>query len=368
MVRQGLLSAPGSGRIAQAGGLLLLLTGPMAPAVAKDTPRLPYPILATPKAVTLRGEPWLGYPDLPTDRNIAPRIADDENGFDDEMLVEQLQLKQLSQNYRPSPALWKIGDRDTTIYLFGTIHVLPPGFAWRSPMIDQLVRRSRLLIVESVRSDADTDLLTRRAPNQPALPPLIDRVTPDHRAVLARFIESLPPAGAAMFDQMPTWIASVAVSVVRDIRNGEVPGQGADDWLEAVFRAGGKPVRAIENSQQVLARVDAIDEREQQVMLNAALDAPDRPRAEARATLHAWAKGEIGPGSPLVVDIAGLAGSTALSDPLLIRRNRAWADALVGELHRPGTVLFAAGAAHFIGHDSVIDLLRARGVKVTRVQ
>ena len=28
------------------------------------------------------------------------------------------------------PALWKVADADTTIYLFGTIHLLPKGVEW----------------------------------------------------------------------------------------------------------------------------------------------------------------------------------------------------------------------------------------------
>ena len=28
------------------------------------------------------------------------------------------------------PALWVVRDQDTTVYLFGTIHVLKPGLSW----------------------------------------------------------------------------------------------------------------------------------------------------------------------------------------------------------------------------------------------
>src|SRR3546814_3595014 len=37
------------------------------------------------------------------------------------------------------PALWKLADEDTTIYLFGTVHALPDGVAWfRGPVADAL--------------------------------------------------------------------------------------------------------------------------------------------------------------------------------------------------------------------------------------
>ena len=50
-----------------------------------------------------------------------------------------------------SPALWKVADADTTIYLFGTIHLLPSGTKWRSPLFDQAASSADTLIVEPER-------------------------------------------------------------------------------------------------------------------------------------------------------------------------------------------------------------------------
>jgi uncharacterized protein YbaP (TraB family) len=277
-----------------------------------------------------------------------------------------LRLAELSQNYRPHPAIWRIGDRDTTIYLFGTVHVLPPGFAWRDARIDAIVAKADTLIVEAVDEDAPSDFT--EAHRGAALPPLSRRVSPDHRMALTRFLDSLPPEATPVMDGMPTWIAAIAVGFTRDMQAGELPGPGADDWIEAQFRRARKPVVAIENGREVMRRVSAVPEREQRRMLDEALDAPTPTRAERRAPTHAWAKGEIGTGSALTATLSGPSGSKALSGPLMTDRNRAWTNALVRRLKVPGTALFAAGAGHFIGPDSVLELLRQRGVPVTRVQ
>ena len=46
------------------------------------------------------------------------------------------------------PALWQVSDADTTIYLFGTIHLLPEQFQWRTARFDQAVQNSQQLVVE----------------------------------------------------------------------------------------------------------------------------------------------------------------------------------------------------------------------------
>ena len=44
-----------------------------------------------------------------------------------------------SAPYAARPALWAVSDADTTVYLFGTIHLLPENYQWRSAKIDQAV-------------------------------------------------------------------------------------------------------------------------------------------------------------------------------------------------------------------------------------
>ncbi|OYY89745.1 MAG: hypothetical protein B7Y45_10760 [Sphingomonas sp. 28-66-16] len=379
MLRTRIASAPGNGRsVARAALALLALASTLAPTAARE-PRLPYPAIPTDRTVTLRlptsHPPRLGYPPLPIDDRIAP----DDFAMDDDttepltpdqrrQIEAKLALLQLSQNYRPNPAIWKIADRDTTIYLFGTIHVLPPGFQWRSAALERIVARAGTLLTESVDDGTDLDQMLASGRATGPITPLIDRVSASHRRALADFKRTLPPEAATLLDGMPTWIAAAAISVAKDIRAGETPGPGADDWIEARFRESRKPVVPIEDARQVLAKVSAIPEADQRRMLDAALDAPVPVRAERRAPIHAWAKGDVGPDSPLTIDITTTTGSSALAGPLLDERNRAWTDALIRRLRTPGVVLFAAGAGHFIGNGSVIDLLRRRGITVSRVQ
>src|SRR3982751_3996465 len=48
------------------------------------------------------------------------------------------------------PALWEVSDADTTIYLFGTIHLLPTNYQWRTPTFNQALASWNELVVESI--------------------------------------------------------------------------------------------------------------------------------------------------------------------------------------------------------------------------
>ena len=48
----------------------------------------------------------------------------------------------------PKPALWVVRDEDTTIYLFGTVHVMRAGVNWFHPRIRQAFNESDELVTE----------------------------------------------------------------------------------------------------------------------------------------------------------------------------------------------------------------------------
>ena len=65
------------------------------------------------------------------------------------------------------PALWEVSDADTTVYLFGTIHLLPENYQWRSAKFDQAIAGSRQLVVETI-VDPDTPIVIY-VPGDPSL-------------------------------------------------------------------------------------------------------------------------------------------------------------------------------------------------------
>src|SRR5689334_5488799 len=77
------------------------------------------------------------------------------------------------------PALWEVSDADTKIYLFGTIHLLPDNYQWRTAKFDDALAGSQELIVETIVDQKNPakllSAMTALAFNTPNLPPVVDR-------------------------------------------------------------------------------------------------------------------------------------------------------------------------------------------------
>lgn len=265
------------------------------------------------------------------------------------------------------PALWKVADEDTTVYLFGTIHLLPEGTQWRTPEIERAIAASDGLVLESVLGDdpmgsARTMMALGMSKG---LPPLAERLPADKRPALDKMIKATG-VPAKMLDQMETWAAAMTLLTLSFQQMGLRPELGVERGLEASYRAGKKPVSGLETVEQQLGYFDGLSEQSQRLFLAGVVEDPGGSRAQFEEMLKAWKAGDTD-AIARTFD-AELSLSPELRDVLMRRRNAAWAEWVDKRMGQPGTVLVAVGAGHLAGQDSVQRLLAAKGLKATRVQ
>jgi uncharacterized protein YbaP (TraB family) len=269
----------------------------------------------------------------------------------------------------PRPALWLLADEDTRIYMLGTIHVLPPGFKWRSGAIDRAVGEANELVVETY-TPPGTELKLDEAAgffrDKPV--PLLDRVPRDKRKPLrAAIAASGVPAG--LLDRMHSWAAAMTLGITQMLGaygvDDPAEAPGVEDVLEADFRGAGKPIRSVEEDDAVFAALGDLPEAVQTQLLIDAIE--PLPAATAGREVPAeeldWVAGR-----DQAMDLEGETGfPPALFDVLVRRRNAAWTEWLETRLKTPGTLLFAVGAGHLAGRESVQAMLAKRGLRVSRV-
>jgi len=276
-------------------------------------------------------------------------------------------VAQVAAPQRAHPGLWKVQDKDTTVYLFGTIHALPDDVAWRTPAFDKAFASADQLMIEVGNIDDQQAVAgaLMKAGMAEGLPPVVERVPEANRAALKAAIDEsgYPPA---MFDRMKSWMAGLVLLTVELKRIGLSADKGAERRLVADWKARGKAVEGFETAEQQFGFLDSLSPDAQTKFLIAAADKPGEAKAQFAAMLKAWETG----------DVAGIARtfddetmmSAELRDTLMKRRNARWAEWLAARMQKPGTVFVAVGAGHLAGADSVLGMLAAKGLKPVRVQ
>ena len=268
----------------------------------------------------------------------------------------------------PRPAIWLLSDEDTKIYLFGTVHMLPPGFKWRSQALDRIIEEADELVVETYEAPGSGDYADAHKALMLAKPsPILFRVAPEHRKRLKAAIQA-SQVPVKYYDMMQTWAAAMMLGMAQLLGSygaddpSDAP--GVEDVLEEVFRDAGKPIGSVEHPGDVVASLNAIPAEAQAALLIDTLGESSREGLdESAAQDRMWARGQV---EEMTADLFD-DFPPALFDALLTRRNRAWTGWLAERLQKPGTILFAVGAGHLGGRDSVQQMLAARGLEVKRI-
>jgi hypothetical protein len=270
---------------------------------------------------------------------------------------------------RPNaPALWEVKDRDTTVYLFGTIHLLPRDQTWRTAKFEKAVQGSQSLVLETLIDSANPQQIAgimAALGFSSGLPPIAERVALDKRPQLEAAIAKTQ-VPRAMFDRMETWAASFTLLGAQFQMLGVEGEQGVEAVLRKSFAASGKPVDQLETNQEQLSFFDRLPEAAQRQLLEGAIEKPEAMKEQFAGMLQAWLSGDVKLiGQSFNRD---LSGSPELKAALLTRRNYNWSQWIERRMGQPGTVMIAVGAGHLAGDGSVQHYLESRGYKVKRLQ
>lgn len=269
----------------------------------------------------------------------------------------------------PKPAIWKIADADTTIYLFGTVHVLPPTLTWHSPAVDKALEEAKAVYFETNTEGDPTvfrEIVERLGKYEPSQR-LSDRLSLEDLEKLKAALAKLDLPLIAL-ESMRPWYAGIVISEAVVRRAGYDVTSGVESVLRPAAEAGGKEIRFLETVEQQMASFATLPEPVQIRFLTGGLAQIDTASEELGNLVNAWKKGDVDGLTKLLID-DDLGTIPELYDALLKHRNANWTpeiDSLMKS--ETGTFLIAVGAAHLIGKDSVISMLEPLGYRAERVQ
>lgn len=265
------------------------------------------------------------------------------------------------------PPVWTLQDEDTTIHLFGTVHLLRPDMEWRSPAFEDAFAASDTLVVEidMTSEDAQAALLrdfVQRGMYQDG-ETLRAALGANEEAVVEAAFESIGVPLNAMNTFEP-WLAAVNLSNMKLQADGYDPASGVESVLQAEARRDGKSLGYLE---EISDQADAFDGMSLPTQIDflyeTAILLDEGPRMLDQLVAE-WAEGDVAGIGVMVASPEGVGYSREAYDALLVNRNARWVPQIEAMLEDPGTVFIAVGAGHLAGPDSVIEMLRGLGYEV----
>lgn len=263
------------------------------------------------------------------------------------------------------PALWVVKDADTTIYLFGTVHMLKPGLSWFDEAVRKAFDESGELVLELVMPPpAEMQALVSELGMTSSGPTLLEQLPADAvQKIRATLKESGYPAEA--LDRAEPWLAATMLASMPLRELGYDETDGAEQALAAAATKAGKRISGLETAREQLGFFDALPLPAQRALLLDTLEDLPNLGATVDRMVATWSKGDADGLAALMNE--DLARSPELAKALLETRNRNWTGWIARRMQQPGTVFVAVGAGHLAGAQSVQAMLAAKGLKAERV-
>jgi uncharacterized protein YbaP (TraB family) len=265
------------------------------------------------------------------------------------------------------PGLWVVKDADSTIYLFGTVHVLKPETPWGTARVDQAFASADEYWFEIADLNDQTGVMPLiQAKGVSPDRPLSSLLTAEEMADLDAAARTVG-ATAAQLDPLRPWLASLQLALASIQKAGYVAANGGDQILHARAAATGKPIKGFETAPQQIGFIADMSEDAQLAMLRSGLKEFDQADAFLGRMVSAWATGDLD-GLDVLIGQEMKAESPEMYAVMLTRRNENWADQIQTLLAGSGTAFISVGAGHLAGDDSVQAKLEQRGLKVERIR
>jgi uncharacterized protein YbaP (TraB family) len=300
---------------------------------------------------------------------VASPVAQGGTRRDLRLILALLLLLAVSAGWRSIGAqertlLWKVSQSDKSIFLLGSIHYLrKENYPLNQAILDAFDVSERLVL------EIDLQNTPAGAAQRLTLEKAIYRDGSNLAQNVGQETYQLATKRAAelgidmqVVQPMKPWFVALTMLAVKLQRMGLDPKLGVDHHLAERAKRDGKPTSGLETLEFQLGIFDQLSKREQELMLRETAGELERIDKNVKDIVESWLKGDGERLATLL--LAGMRQYPELQQKLVIERNRRWLEEIAKLVEQGSNAMVVVGAAHLVGQEGVVEMLKARGFSV----
>ena len=261
---------------------------------------------------------------------------------------------------------WKATRGAGVVYLVGSVHMLTSDFYPLAPSLDAAFKDSDHLVEEA-------DLAEMLSPNTqfsmlskgmlPAGQTIDQLVSPATLALINKHTGGALPIEA--LKQFKPWFLAMTLEALEWQEAGFDASLGLDKHFYDRAQVEGKTVQGLETTDFQISLFDGMSKDQQERFLAETLKSVDTEKASVTKLTGAWKSGDAPTIEKLVM--ADVKSDPFIYERLLVARNRTWLPKIEALFSRPRHAFVVVGAAHLVGPDGLVAMLKARGYQVVQL-
>jgi uncharacterized protein YbaP (TraB family) len=260
--------------------------------------------------------------------------------------------------------LWKVDSHQNSLYILGSIHLLKKDAYPLKQSIENAFEQTNKLVLEidlrTANSDRVQQLMLQKGASTDGtvLHQNVSKETYESVAIRAKELG----IDIRLLNSFKPWIVATTMAAVKLQQLGFDSKLGIDRYLGDRAVRSNKPIGGLETAEFQLGLFDQFSVKEQELLLRQSMNEMDHLERNVADIVRAWKSGDVGSLEKHL--LAGMRDYPEIHQKVIEDRNRRWLPQIEGMLSRGENALIVVGAAHLVGTNGVIQLLKSRGYKV----
>jgi uncharacterized protein YbaP (TraB family) len=264
-------------------------------------------------------------------------------------------------------SLWKISSNSGTVYIFGSIHLLKEGDYPLDKSIEKAFDNSSRLFFEINLDTIDEQKVQQLTiakgtySNEQTLRDSLSNQTYEFTkkrlAELGMNIQQL--------EMFKPWLLAITMDMLELQKLGFDQSQGVDKYFYAKAKENGKKVDGFETAEYQLNLLADMPAAMQEKLLLQTMKELDEIQNEITAIVEAWKSGDSDALDTIL--LKSFKDYPGVNKMLIVDRNKNWLPKIESLIGQKENVMIIVGAAHLVGKDGIIALLKQKGYQVEQL-
>jgi uncharacterized protein YbaP (TraB family) len=257
--------------------------------------------------------------------------------------------------------LWKVRAEKGSLYILGSIHFLKKENYPLKKTIEEAFGAAQKLVLEIDLRSADPATVQRltleKGLNRDGTT-LQQKISPETYSLAEQHAKELGIDIRALSPFKP-WLVALTMTALQLQKLGFDAGFGVDRYLAERGAKVGKAMSGLETVGFQIGLVDQLSPQDQESMLRQSLKEMDLVDRSLDRIVRSWSTGDVHSLEELL--LSAMRDYPEVHQKIIVDRNRRWLPQIEKALKQGESTLVVVGAAHLVGKDGILELLKARG-------
>jgi uncharacterized protein YbaP (TraB family) len=257
--------------------------------------------------------------------------------------------------------LWKVHSAKSTVYILGSIHFLKKDSYPLTKVIEDAFDNTKKLVLEIDLESATPEKAQRLTLEMGIYQDgtTLQQAVSEQTYVLAEQRAKELGVDLRSMNSLKPWVVALTMMSLKLQKLGFDPKLGVDRYLADRAKSRGEVTSGLETLEFQIGLMAQLSPQDQESMLREVLKEMDLLEKSTDEIVQAWRTGNLAAMQELM--LAGMREYPDVQEKLLVARNRRWVPLIETIIQKGESALVVVGAAHLVGKDGVIELLKARG-------